>query len=98
MIIIRQQVTIVAATFVFVEVIVNDIAMFSFSHHSAVRNFIIFVNGYAFYILKSNLLQGLTISINKRSMDIGALLDSCSWYDISNFLQTCIKTSLLQTK
>ena len=31
-------------------------------------------------------------------MDVGALLDSCSWYDIANFLQTCIKNSLLQTK
>ena len=31
-------------------------------------------------------------------MDLGALLDSCSWYDIGNFLQTCIKNSLLQTK
>ena len=36
--------------------------------------------------------------LNKRSMDLGALLDSCSWYDIGNFLQTCIKNSLLQTK
>ncbi len=25
-------------------------------------------------------------------LDLGALLDSCSWYDIGNFLQTCIKT------
>ncbi len=30
-------------------------------------------------------------SKNKRSKDIGALLDSCSWDDIGNFLQTCIK-------
>ncbi len=35
---------------------------------------------------------------NKRSKDLGALLDSCSWDDIANFLQTCIKNSLLQTK
>ncbi len=33
-----------------------------------------------------------------RSMDLSALLDSCSWYDIGNFLQTCIKNSLLPTK
>ncbi len=32
---------------------------------------------------------------NKRSKDLGALLDSCSWDDIGNFLQTCIKNSLL---
>ncbi len=31
-------------------------------------------------------------------MDLGALPDSCSSYDIGNFLQTCIKNSLLQTK
>ncbi len=31
-------------------------------------------------------------------MDVGALLDSCSWYDIGNILQPCIKNSLLQTK
>ncbi len=31
-------------------------------------------------------------------MDLGALLDSCSWYDIGNFLQTCIENSLLQSK
>ncbi len=31
-------------------------------------------------------------------MDLGALLDSCNWYGISNFLQTFIKNSLLQTK
>ena len=30
-------------------------------------------------------------------MDLCTLLDSCSWYDIGNFLQTFIKT-LLQTK
>ncbi len=35
---------------------------------------------------------------NKRPMDLGALLDSCIWHDIGNFLQTCIKNSLLQTK
>ncbi len=35
---------------------------------------------------------------NKRSKDLGALLDSCSWDDIGNFLQTCIKNSLVQTK
>ncbi len=36
---------------------------------------------------------------NKRSKDLGALLDSCSWDDIGNFfLLTCIKNSLLQTK
>ncbi len=35
---------------------------------------------------------------NKRSKDLGALLDSCNWDDIGNFLQTCIKNSLLQTK
>ncbi len=35
---------------------------------------------------------------NKRSVDLGALLDSWSWYDTGNFLQTCIKKSLLQTK
>ncbi len=34
-------------------------------------------------------------NINKRSKDLGALLDSCSWDDIGNFLQTCIKNSLL---
>ena len=31
-------------------------------------------------------------------MDLGALLESCSWYDIGNYLQTFIKNSLLQTK
>ncbi len=31
-------------------------------------------------------------------MDLGALLDSSSWNDIRNFLQTCIKNALLQTK
>ncbi len=36
--------------------------------------------------------------VNKRSKDLGALLDSCSWDDIGNFLQTCIKNSLLPTK
>ncbi len=35
---------------------------------------------------------------NKRSKDLDALLDTCSWDDIGNFLQTCIKNSLLQTK
>ncbi len=35
---------------------------------------------------------------NKRSKDLGALLDSCSWDDFGNFLQTCIKNSLQQTK
>ncbi len=35
---------------------------------------------------------------DKRSKDLGALLDSCSWDDIGKFLQTCIKNSLLQTK
>ncbi len=30
-------------------------------------------------------------------MDLGALLGSCSWNGIGNFLQTCIKNSLLQT-
>ncbi len=35
---------------------------------------------------------------NKRSKDLGALLDSCSWDDKGNFLQMCIKNSLLQTK
>ena len=35
---------------------------------------------------------------HKRSMDLGTLLASCTWYDIGNFLQTCIKNSLLQTK
>ncbi len=34
----------------------------------------------------------------KRSKDLGALVDSCSWDDIGNFLHTCIKHSLLQTK
>ncbi len=34
----------------------------------------------------------------KRAKDLGALLDSCSWDDIGNFLQTCIKNSELQTK
>ncbi len=29
---------------------------------------------------------------NKRSKDLGTLLGSCSWADIDNFLQTCIKT------
>ncbi len=28
---------------------------------------------------------------NKRSKDLGALLDSCSRDDLGNFLQTCIK-------
>ncbi len=34
------------------------------------------------------------------SKGLGVLLDSCSWDDIGNFLQTCIvvKNSLLQTK
>ncbi len=31
-------------------------------------------------------------------MDLGALLYNCSYYDIGNFLQTCIENSLLQTK
>ncbi len=35
---------------------------------------------------------------NKSSTDLGALLDSCSWYDIGNCLQTCIKYSPLQTE
>ena len=35
---------------------------------------------------------------NKRSKDLGALLDSWSWDDIGNFLQTFIKNSLVQTK
>ncbi len=35
---------------------------------------------------------------NKRSKDLGALLDSCSWDDIGNFQQTCIKNSRLQIK
>ena len=35
---------------------------------------------------------------NKRSKDLGALLDTCSWDDIGNFLQIYIKNSLLQTK
>ena len=33
-------------------------------------------------------------------MDLGAFLDSCSWYDkwqLSVFLLTCIKNSRLQT-
>ena len=42
------------------------------------------------------------ITNNKKSMDICVLLDSCSWYDIGNFLQTCIKdihvSSLLVSK
>ncbi len=37
-------------------------------------------------------------NLNKRSKDLSVLLDSCSWDDIGNFLQTCIKNSLLQTK
>ncbi len=37
----------------------------------------------------------LVFKNNKRSMDLSALLDSCNWYDIGNFLQTCIKNSLL---
>ncbi len=37
-------------------------------------------------------------NVNKRSKDLCALLDSCSWDDIGNCLQTCIKNSLLQTK
>ncbi len=28
---------------------------------------------------------------NKRSKDLGALPDSCSWDDLGNFLQTCIQ-------
>ncbi len=36
-----------------------------------------------------------TKSLHQRSKDLGALLDSCSWDDIGNFLQTCIKNSLL---
>ncbi len=31
-------------------------------------------------------------------MDLGAPFDSCSRDNIGNFLQTCIKNSLLQTK
>ncbi len=32
------------------------------------------------------------VKFNKRSKDLGALLDSCSWDDIGNFLQTVSKT------
>ncbi len=39
--------------------------------------------------------KAITIWTNKRSKDLGALLDSCRWDDIGNFLQTCIKNSLL---
>ncbi len=31
-------------------------------------------------------------------MDLDTPLDSCNWYDTGNFLQTCIKNSLLETK
>ncbi len=43
-------------------------------------------------------LELFFLIFNKRSKDLGALLDSCSWDDIGNFLQACIKNSLLQTK
>ncbi len=46
----------------------------------------------------STLLTKSAEVTNKRSKDLGALLDSCSWDDNGNFLQTCIKNSLLQTK
>ncbi len=36
-------------------------------------------------------------NFNKRSTDLD-LLDSCSWDNIGNFLQTCIKNSQLHTK
>ncbi len=44
------------------------------------------------------LQDGFELEENKRPKDLGAMLDSCSWDDIGNFLQTCIKNSLLQTK
>ena len=40
----------------------------------------------------------VTTVANKMSKDLGALLDSCNWDYIGNFLQICIKNSLLQTK
>ncbi len=53
-----------------------------------------------FYKILQQLMSTYTcrVMIYKRSKDLGALLDSCSWDDIANFLQTCIKNSLLQTK
>ncbi len=42
-------------------------------------------------------LAEVAMKLNKRSMDLGVLLDSCGLYGIDNFLQTCIKNSLLQT-
>ncbi len=39
-----------------------------------------------------------TTTINKREKDLSALLDSFSWDAMGNFLETCIKNSLLQTK
>ncbi len=50
------------------------------------------------HLHNSDFHQKLIIIKNKRSKDLGALLDSCSWDDIGNFLQTCIKNSLLQAK
>ena len=48
--------------------------------------------------LSKKQIPGIAKKDNKRSMDLGALLDSCSWYDIGKFLQTYIKNSLQQTK
>ncbi len=42
-----------------------------------------------------NICRKYQVIMNKRSKDLGALLDSCSWDDSGNFLQTCIKNSLL---
>ncbi len=42
--------------------------------------------------------HGINGKSYKRSKDLGALLDSCSWDDIGNLLEACIKNSLVQTK
>ncbi len=59
-----------------------------------IENVIFFISSY----IKNLLEIVVKLKINKRSKDLGALLDSCSRDDLGNFLQTCIKKSLLQTK
>ncbi len=61
-------------------------------------NFLLKYKGQSFIFNKNVELLYYAFETNKRSKDLGALLDSCSWNDIGNFLQTCIKNSLLQTK
>ncbi len=41
------------------------------------------------------MLRSSGVKEKKEVHEIGAMLDSCSWYDIGNFLQICIKNSLL---